>query len=118
MTLVIPLALALLPGFIWLILESFHALVIPLLGTDFVSWALQSMAAVWHLGNSYADYWNINPPGLMMMTTLWGWWFGGSLQSFHILFIFTLIGILILTWKIIGKIFKPIEQLLLFLIFG
>ena len=100
-----------------IILESNTQLGEVRLTTDFVSWALSGMAPFFEIGYPYVNYWGINPPGLLLLTTTWGVLVGPSLQSFHILYLLSLSVIVFFVWKIIKKLFTFYESLLLFFIF-
>lgn len=101
-----------------IILESNHQLKATRLGVDFVSWGLSAMAPIFKIGYPYINYWGINPPGLLIFTSLWGLLVSSSLQSFHVLYILLLATIVFLTWKILRRFFSSLESLVLFLIFN
>jgi len=52
---------------------------------DLVSWALPGKALIDNFGSLYQDFWNINPPGVILFTHLWMTVFGVSGFSFQLL---------------------------------
>lgn len=100
------------------VLQSYQKIHRPRLTTDFISWALSSMAPNWEMGMPYVDYWGINPPGVLLMTWIWGTLVGSSLLSFHILYLLCLGTISFLSWRILLKVFGLWESLCLFVVFG
>lgn len=101
----------------WITAQSSRQLAANRLTTDFISWALTSMAPIFGIGRPYADYWGINPPGVLLMTGGWGFLIGSSLRSFHILYVLCLAMIVWLVWKVLGRVFVLLEQVVLFTLF-
>lgn len=96
------------------ILQSFHQLSYPKVGTDFASFVLSATAPLLKIGMPYTDFWGINPPGLLILLGGWGLAFGTTLQSWHILYLISSFIIATFSWLILKKIFSPFESLMLF----
>src|SRR5258708_2951619 len=80
---------------------------------DFNAWLLPAIAPLKNMGMPYLNYWAIEPPALLLMTTFWAF-FGSSLAWFHILNILLQVGTCFLYWKILRRSFPWYGTLILY----
>ena len=90
--------------FVLILLNNFQQLGQSLYSNDLNAWLLPAVAPLRNQGAPYRSFWAIEPPGLMLMTTLWAsvstslWWF-------HCLNILLEIGICWAYWHVLKKTF-------------
>ncbi len=86
------------------LLNSHTQLASPLFSHDFNAWLLPAIAPLRGLGMPYRDYWAIEPPTLLLMTTVWAA-INQSLAWFHVLYLLLQTGVVWLYWRLLGRIF-------------
>ena len=74
---------------------------------DLVSWALPGHALNNGFGVLYRDYWNVNPPGVILLTHIWMTVFGVSGLSFQLLHFGLTLTCLLGMIRILKKVFPP-----------
>lgn len=74
---------------------------------DLVSWALPGQAINKGFGVLYRDYWNVNPPGVILFTHLWMTIFGVSGLSFQFLHFILVLSCLVGMICLFKKVFSP-----------
>lgn len=98
---------------VFVILNSYTQLDKPLLTNDFNAWMLPAVAPLNGWGMPFRDFWAIEPPALLLMTSLWAL-VSQSLAWFHVLSIVLQLGTVWLYWKVLHKVFPFWQGLLLY----
>ena len=90
------------------ILLSFAAIFSPLksICCDAISWVAPADAQVMGYGKPYVDFWDIKPPGLIAISSLWIQIFGSSLLGFKILNFLIGLGVFTAMWFVYEKLFS------------
>ena len=101
------LFISLLFAFVFLFYHQFYFYKETKLGIDTVSWVLPAVAPDLKIGVPYKDYFEIHPPGIIIITFLWTKILGYTLASIKIFHFLLGLFISLFFIKILFRLFKP-----------